>query len=111
MVSLLARGLAPESVAPFLAGASLHALSKKDGTLRPIAVGECLRRLVAKTLCTAYKEQARQLLWPLQIGVAMPLGTEVGLRTTRQWMERHFADPNALFLKIDFKHGVSSSFS
>eukprot|EP00973_Karenia_brevis_P022642 3116123-Karenia_brevis.AAC.1 len=46
-VQLLARGEAPDALAPHLAGASLLALEKKDGGLRPVAVGEVLRRLTA----------------------------------------------------------------
>ena len=51
VVNLLARGEDPTSVAPYLCRASLLALKKKDGGIRPIAVGEILRRLVAKCLC------------------------------------------------------------
>ena len=67
----LARGEAPRSVAPFLAGASLHALPEKTGGVRPIAVGEVLRRLVGKLLCEAVREEARECLWPLQVGVGV----------------------------------------
>lgn len=47
LVQLLARGQAPRTVAPFLAVATLSALPKKDGSIRPIAIGETPRRLVA----------------------------------------------------------------
>ena len=81
LVNLLAKGEAPLSVAPFLAGATLTALPKKDDGIRPVAVGEVLRRLTAKCLCHAFKEQASTYFFPLQIGVAQTLGTEVGLET------------------------------
>ena len=42
---LLADGRGPRELAPFLAGAGLMASRKKDGGVRPIAVGEVLRRL------------------------------------------------------------------
>lgn len=67
---LLARGEAPASLAPQLVGASLHALPKPSGGVRPIAVGESLRRLVGKLLRQAVKTDVRSGLWPLQIGVA-----------------------------------------
>ena len=108
VVGLLARGRGPPALAAFLAGAALHALPRKDGSIRPIVVGECLRRLVAKVLCAAYQQQASHLLWPLQIGVAQPLGTEVGLRTARQWVERHKLDRNAVFLKMDFRNAFNT---
>ena len=74
VLSLLARGAAPESLMPHLAGAKLFAAEKKDGGVRPIAVGEILRRLTAKCLCHAAKDSARNLLWPLQVGCGSPLG-------------------------------------
>ena len=80
----MAKGDAPLSLAPFLAGATLTALPKKDDDVRPVAVGEVWRRLTAKSLCQAYKEQASSYFFPLQIGVAQSLGTEVGLETARQ---------------------------
>ncbi len=99
VVQQLARGEAPSALAPFLAGASLTALPKKDHDLRPMASGEVWRRLVAKCLCGVYQSEARRLLWPLQIGVAQPLGTEVGIQTARQWFERHSGDPRAVSSK------------
>lgn len=61
--SRMARGEAPAeapaSLAPHLAGASLHALPKPSGGVRPTAVGESLRRLVGKLLCQAVKTEAR----------------------------------------------------
>ena len=46
--NLLARGDAPEFFAKHLARATLMALQKPAGGIRPIAIGEVLRRLVAK---------------------------------------------------------------
>ena len=69
-ITLLMRGQAHADVSPWLCGALLMALPKKDGGLRPIAVGEVLRRLAAKTIRAAFQEQARNYLCPLQIGVA-----------------------------------------
>ena len=76
-------------MAPFLAGATLTALPKKDDGIRPVAVGEVLRRLTAKCLCIAYKELSSSCFFPLQIGVGNTLGTEVGLETARQWFYRN----------------------
>ena len=38
---------------PFFFGATLTTLNKKDGGVRPIAVGCSLRRLAAKCLCNS----------------------------------------------------------
>ena len=59
IVNLLASGKAPSSVSKFLDGGSLTALNKqKEGfppDIRPIAVGETLRRLTGKCLCALVK--------------------------------------------------------
>ena len=107
LVNLLAKGEAPNSLAPFLAGATLMALPKKDDGIRPVAVGEVLRRLTAKCLCSAYKEQASAFFFPLQIGVGHALGTEVGLETARQWGGRHKDNTSSVFAKIDFANAFN----
>ena len=48
VASLLASGKAHESAREWICCASLTALVKPDETLRPIAIGETLRRLVGK---------------------------------------------------------------
>ena len=53
VIRLLLRGEAPLELAPHLAGATLHALPKGAGDLRPIAVGETWRRLAGKCLSAA----------------------------------------------------------
>eukprot|EP00666_Eupelagonemidae_sp_cell4sb_P018063 gene18063-biopygen37043 len=108
MTNILARGEAPRALAPYLAGAALVALGKEDGGVRPIAVGECMRRLVAKCLCDAFRDDARNWLWPLQIGVGVPFGVEIGIHTAAQWMERNSDDPDKVFLKVDFENAFNS---
>ncbi|CAL1154289.1 unnamed protein product [Cladocopium goreaui] len=78
LCQLLARG-EPALVAPHLAGARLHALPKKQGGVRPIAVGETLRRLVSKALCQAVREDAVNHFCPLQVGVGARMGAAFDL--------------------------------
>ena len=107
LINCLAKGEAPMSLAPFLAGATLTALPKKDNGVRPVAVGEVWRRLTAKFLCNAYKEQAGAYFFPLQIGVSQAMGTEIGLETARQWCDRNSSNPTAVFVKIDFSNAFN----
>ena len=104
---LLADGRGPRELAPFLAGAGLMASRKKDGGVRPIAVGEVLRRLVAKTLSKETQEAAQRYLWPLQVGVACPLGAECAIHTAAQWTQRHRHTPDHVFLKVDFSNAFN----
>ena len=48
LVSHVMQGGIPQSVKPIFLGANLIPLPKKDGGIHPIAVGQGLRRLVAK---------------------------------------------------------------
>ena len=76
LVNLLAQGQACPEIAPVLAGAGLVALPKPHGGVRPIAVGEVLRRLTGKCLMTLARDEARSFFWPVQLGVAVPAGVE-----------------------------------
>ena len=52
-VNICLAGRVQDAVKPVFCGASLCALSKKGGGVRPIAVGCTWRRLVAKAACRA----------------------------------------------------------
>ena len=56
-------------ICPIIYGATLCALSKKDGGLRPIAVGSTYRRLAAKLACKYVRGETGDYLRPIQIGV------------------------------------------
>ena len=107
LVNLLSKGEAPASLAPYLAGANLTALPKKDNGIRPVAVGDVWRRLTAKCLCNAFKEESSSFFFPQQIGVGQALGTEVGFQTARQWQSRNSNNPTAVFAKIDFTNAFN----
>jgi hypothetical protein len=65
-------------MAPTLCAASLIPLNKKDGGIRPIAVGETLRRLIGKVLlATPSVKAAAQTLVPRQTGVGVPKAAEM----------------------------------
>ena len=76
LVNKLCAGQVPLPVAPFLCGASLFPCKKKCGGLRPIAVGEVLRRLTSKCVSRAVHSQVSGILPPLQLGVGIPAGCE-----------------------------------
>ena len=49
-----------------------------------------------------------KLLFPLQIGVALPLGTEVGFKTAEQWFRRNRQNTNSVFVKLDFANAFNT---
>ena len=67
-------------------GASLTALNKKDGGVRPIAVGCTLRRFIAKTASQAVVKCIGSLLAPDQLGYGTPLGADAAVHSARQFL-------------------------
>ena len=112
VVNVLAQGrapasVAPASVAPVLAGAGLVALAKPAGGLRPIAVGELLRRLTGKCLMTLVREEARAFFWPAQVGVAVKGGAETAVHAARAWTQRHMGSTHKVLVKLDFSNAFN----
>lgn len=77
----------PEAVAPYLCGANLFGAKKKCGGVRPIAVGNFLRRLTSKCFSFALADRAAALLSPHQLGVGVWGGLEAILDTVRQVLQ------------------------
>ena len=108
---LLASGRVPIEVAKFLAGGSLIALIKEvpngPQDIRPIAVGEALRRLTSKCLCILTKAKAAEHFEGYQTGVACPGGSEITIHGLRDCIERHWNDEDFVTLKIDFQNAFN----
>jgi hypothetical protein len=81
LVNKLPSGQTPSTFATWLCGAPLTALAKPNGGVRPIAVGEVIRRLVANCLMARVKQSAQELLAPLQMGVAVQGGVVYNTHT------------------------------
>ena len=107
VAQLLANGDAPSDVAPHVAGASLMALVKPNGSLRPIAMGEVLRRITGKCLCSAVKEEAQQYFKPVQVGVATKLGIDGAVHAVRRWRDWNLGRQDKVLLKIDFENAFN----
>ena len=102
-------GLAPRELAPFIAGAPLMALNKQGGGLRPIAIGETIRRLVSKCCCEATAEDCKVLFGPLQVGVATQGGAEASIHAARKLAAEFGEDPgkiSRLSAWLSAAHGV-----
>ena len=106
-VNLLATGSAPCSICPHLCGATLLASRKKNGGLRPIAVGEVLRRLVSKSLSSATRHEAFNSLAPLQQGVSVRGGCEAIIHSVSQLMSSETPE-HYWTLLLDFSNAFNS---
>ena len=67
----LLAGLCPMDVAPFFFGGRLLALNKKSGGIRPIAVGNTLRRLASKCANSYGAPRMAPVFCPRQLGVGV----------------------------------------
>ena len=107
LLSVLSRGEATPAVQPWLCGGSLAALHKKDGGLRPVAVGETWRRLTSKVLASIVVEDVREYLEPLQVGVGTKAGCESLVHVVRQWLGRNSSDANRVLAMLDLSNAFN----
>ena len=109
VVDVLAKGSAPRELAPWLAGARLTALKKKDDDVRPIACGETLRRLVGKVLSARHRRTFENvLLKGNQVGVSVKGGAEAMTSVVANYAKRHEGSADAVVLKIDYANAFNS---
>ena len=96
-----ARGKAPSSLASWITGAPLTALRKPKNDVRPIALGETLRRLVVSLLIHLNFDAIHRRLAPHQVGVATRNGTETIIHSVHCMVDRLGADASNGLLKLD----------
>ncbi|CAG9135278.1 unnamed protein product [Plutella xylostella] len=107
LVNFMMKGMVNRTICPFLYGASLCALKKRDGGIRPIAVGSVIRRLVAKLCCRALGQALASELQPHQLGFGVPLGSEAAIHATRSFAMSE-ARRNDIIVKVDVRNAFNS---
>jgi hypothetical protein len=100
-------GQLPSEICHLLYGASLCALHKKDGGIRSIAIGNCLRRLTSKLACFQSRNIVNSYLCPHQLEVATKLGCEAAIHTTQTFVNNE-QNRGKVVLKLDFKNAFNS---
>ena len=107
LVTLMAKGHVPARVSPWFLGAPLTPLRKRDGGVRPIAVGETLRRLVASWLMHKVSAKAAALLQPHQVGVATKSGAEAAVHAVRAMADELGTRSEFGLLQIDWQNAFN----
>lgn len=112
VVNRIIQGAVPEVASRYVFGALLVPLEKKDGGIRPIAVGEVLRRLAAKGISAQLKEHVSKLLLKgRQFGVGIPSGADTIAHTFRRVAESYRQALSGLeakgFAKMDFANAFN----
>ena len=77
LVNVMLRGEIPQFAVPVLYSANECAIRKKDGDIRPIAVGSTIRRLSVKVGSRPVVRALREELRPVQFGVSTSGGCEL----------------------------------
>lgn len=93
---------------PIIYGASLIALSKKDGGVRPIAIGCTYRRLVSKLACKDIAEELSDILQPKQLGFSVKGGCEAAVHAVKLFIECNLGAE--VVVKIDVRNAFNSIF-
>ncbi len=104
ITDLLLAGEVPSEVRPILFGATLVALTKKDGGIRPIACGCTFRRIAAKVACYSIANDVGTSLRPNQLGFGTSCGTEAAVHAARRYLD---IDSPGIFLKLDFQNAFN----
>ena len=104
-VTVVLQGKTPTSIRPFFFGASLTALTKKEGGIRPIAVGCTLRRLAAKVAGFRVRDKMAALLAPRQLGYGVRGGAEAAVHAARLYLQDL---QHRCFLKLDFRNAFNA---
>ena len=101
-------GHLPRALHPVLCAANLIPLNKKDGGIRPIAIGDTLRRLVGKVLLRTTRVRAEvEGLQPRQVGVSVPFAAElVGMGVQR--LADTVEQSNWAVLQVDVSNAFNS---
>ena len=93
----LANGGLPD-LAHHLALSSLTPLSKGGNAVRPLALPDGLRRLVASTICEQLRDEFAEVLDPLSVAVGVPAAAEVVAKAVQAHSEHH---PGRTYAKND----------
>ena len=109
LCNIIAAGQLAPTVCQFFFGARLIGLAKKDGGIRPIAVGNTLRRVVSKAACATIRDKATAFLAPKQLGFGLSKGAEGAAHAARRFLSAHMAaNGETILLKIDFTNAFNS---
>ncbi|CAI7825137.1 unnamed protein product [Closterium sp. NIES-54] len=99
-------GHVPERARPWLAASNLVGLSKPNGDVRPVAIGEVLPRILARALCISLCPAMVSYFLPCnQLGAGTRVGVEILTHSFRSALATH---PDWCALQIDVANAFDS---
>ena len=103
------KGELPDCHAKYWCGATLTPLRKLDDGVRPVAVGETLRRLVGKILLATGVAKAQvAVLSPLQVGVGIRSATESVAMGLQAVVDSLALTSDWAVLKVDLRNAFNT---
>lgn len=97
----------PHHIIKWLPGALLTPIRKRDGGVRPVAVGETICRIVSSLFMSRVTKAAQNFLEPLQFWVATKGGTEAIIHAVRKLVKQHGDDCNFGVLQVDLENAFN----
>lgn len=85
--------------------AKLIALDKGAGAVRPIAIGECVLRLVHSVIARKVSSELGDILRPVQMAIGTKNGTEAMIHSTRSYFQRY---THSAMLLTDVKNAFNT---
>ena len=104
--SLILKGKTPNQTCPYFFEATLVVLRRKNGGVRPIAIGCTLRRLAAKCASTLALSDLPDLLAPHQLGFGIPREVEAAVHADHIYLRDLQSDQ--VIVKVGFKNAFNS---
>ncbi len=105
-VNFLLTGGLPSDISEVVFGGKLIALTKKDGGIRPIAIGYTWCRLAAKCANSYVVAKMSASLAPLQLGVGIPGGAEAAVHAARRYIST--MPDSHVVVKLDFANAFNT---
>ena len=109
LTNKILRGDVSDYAVKLLFSSNLTALKKKDGGIRPIAVGNVFRRLAAKVGCYAVSRAVSHELLPIQLGVSVKGGAEAAVHAVRTFITNNIdSSDHKVIVKLDMMNAFNS---
>ena len=109
LANLALSGQIPDFAVQAFYGASLIALRKPGGGLRPIAIGSVFRRVAAKVAVASVSARVGAELRPAQLGVATRNGCEAVVHAVRAYVtDAASSSQNTVIVKLDVTNAFNS---
>ena len=101
LIRRLIRGSLPDHTIPLIAAAWLIPTQPRPGKIRPIAVGQALRRLATKVLLHAAIPDTRDDLASKQVANGIPFAMDALVHDSRMHIARHHEDTDYVLVSVD----------